>query len=81
MHPLLLLAAERAALDPAFLGHLLGPDLPAACRRLGVTPHQAYTLYLCRMPTTCGGVRACCAAAGVTGEGCERVVRAWEGRG
>lgn len=44
MHQILIRAAERAARDPRYLAHRLGPDLRAAAARLGITEQQAYTL-------------------------------------
>ncbi len=66
MHPLLTRAAERAALDPHYLAHRLGPDMRATAARLGISDQQAYTLYLCRVPGSEEEVRRVAGACGLS---------------
>lgn len=66
MNPLLIRAAERAARDPHYLAHRLGPDLAATARRLGITDSQTYTLYLCRVPVGEDEVRRVAGACGLS---------------
>ena len=66
MHQILIRAAERAARDPRYLAHRLGPDLRAAAARLGITEQQAYTLYLCRVSVSEEDVRRVAGACGLS---------------